>query len=162
MPGLNLAEGCHIVNLLPPADNSGGVVCSVIDVRRYSHVTLIWTTGVTAANIGDITIEEGYDLAMTASPNMRFRYYVEATAAGDVLDTGPTWAVAATGIDGDVSVGGADNTTVVIEIDTSEMTSGYGFLRVNKAAAGGATLDSIVAILSGARYAGYASPTVLA
>ena len=163
MSGINIAETCHVVNLMPPADNgTAGVVCSVIDVREYSHVTIIWAHGATDANPGDLTIEEGPDLAMTTSPTMIFKYYVEATADGDVLDTGPTAVVAATGIDTSEITAGTNNVMYVIEMDTAELTSGYGFLRITRAAGGGASLDSILVILSGARYAGYGSPTVLA
>jgi hypothetical protein len=50
----------------------------------------------------------------------------------------------------------------VVEVETSELTSGYHHLRGNFSAAGGANLCSCLAILSGARDARPASPTVLA
>lgn len=160
MKGINIAETCHVVNLIPPADNSAGVTSSVVDMKNYAHATVIVQIGSANADMGDIILEQCDDLTPTTHPDFAFNYYAELDATGDVLDTGPTLVTAAAGIAH--TVFNANNTMAVIEIDASELTSGYRGFRVNITAAGGATFTSAVAILSGARYAKYGSPTVLA
>ena len=158
---MNLAETCHFVNLLPPVDNSTNpVVLPVIDVEGYSHVTIIIQMGATHSDAGFFTLEQCNALSPTVHPDFAFQYYAEETDAGDVLDAAPTRVTAATGID--LAPAGANNLMYVVEVETSELTSGYHHLRGNFSAAGGANLCSCLAILSGARDARPASPTVLA
>jgi hypothetical protein len=158
---VNLAETCHFVNLLPPVDNSTNpVVLPVIDVEGYSHVTIIIQMGATHSDAGFFTLEQCNALSPSVHPDFAFQYYAEETDAGDVLDAAPTRVTAATGID--MAPGGVNNIMYVVEVETSELTSGYHHLRGNFSAAGGANLCSCLAILSGARDARPASPTVLA
>lgn len=158
---MNLAETCHFVNLLPPVDNSTNpVVLPVIDVEGYSHVTIIIQMGATHSDAGFFTLEQCNALSPSVHPDFAFQYYAEETDAGDVLDAAPTRVTAATGID--MAPGGVNNIMYVVEVETSELTSGYHHLRGNFSAAGGANLCSCIAILSGARDARPASPTVLA
>jgi hypothetical protein len=158
---VNLAETCHFVNLLPPVDNSTNpVVLPVIDVEGYSHVTIIIQMGATHSDGGFFTLEQCNALSPSVHPDFAFQYYAEETDAGDVLDAAPTRVTAATGID--MAPGGVNNIMYVVEVETSELTSGYHHLRGNFSAAGGANLCSCLAILSGARDARPASPTVLA
>lgn len=158
---MNLAETCHFVNLLPPVDNSTNpVVLPVFDIEGYSHVTIIIQMGATHSDAGYFTLEQCNALSPTVHPDFAFQYYAEETDAGDVLDATPTRVTAATGID--LAPAGVNNIMYVIEVDASELTSGYHHLRGNFSAAGGANLCSCIAILSGARDARPASPTVLA
>ena len=157
---MNLAETCHFVNLVPPKDAStAATVCPVFDIEGYSHVTVIIQIGASAEDAGYFTVEQCDALSPTLHPDFAFRYYAEETDAGDVLDASPTRVTAATGID--LAPAGANNLMYVVEIDAAELTSGYHHLRCNFSAAGGANLISAIAILSGARDARPASPTVL-
>lgn len=158
---MNLAETCHFVNLHPPVDNStGAVVLPVFDIEGYHHVTIIIQMGATHSDAGFFTLEQCNALSPSVHPDFAFRYYAEETDAGDVLDAAPTRVTAATGID--MAPGGVNNIMYVVEVDATELTSGYHHLRGNFSAAGGANLVSAIAILSGARDARPASPTVLA
>lgn len=164
MRGINISENCHVVNLIPPVDINAAApnTTGVVSMENWSHATIIIPYGATNANPGDITVEACDNMTPTTHPDLAFRYYVELTAAGDVLDTGPTTVTAATGVDGDVILGATDNVMVVIEIDSDELPSGYVGFRLNLGAnSGGATYAGAVCILSGGRYAGYGSPTVL-
>lgn len=158
---MNLAETCHFVNLHPPQDNSTNPkVLPVFDLEGYSHVTIIVQIGASHSDAGFFTIEQCNALSPSVHPDFAFQYYAEETDAGDVLDAAPTRVVAATGID--MAPAGVNNIMYVVEIDAAELTSGYHHLRCNMSAAGGANLISCLAILSGARNACPASPTVLA
>jgi hypothetical protein len=155
---MNLAERCHFVNIMPPGDTAGGIVCPVFDMEGYSHCTIVIQIGASASDAGTFTVEQCNALSPSVHPDFAFQYYAEETDAGDVIE-GPTRAVAADGID--LAPGGVNNIMYVVEIDASELTSGYHHLRCNFTTPGAANVASAVAILSGARDARTASPTVL-
>jgi len=159
MLGINISEQCHIVNVLPPIDSDDAKTGAVINMENYAHASIIIQVGASDADGGFATLEESDTSAFTNHPEVAFYYYAEETASGDVLDAGPTTAVAATGID--MAPAGVNDIFYVIEFDSSQFTNGYSFLRLQISAAGGANLISAVAILSGARHAVYGSPTVL-
>jgi hypothetical protein len=157
--GLCLSELCHFVNLCPPESLVGAKVMPTFDMEGYAHATIIVQYGATNADAGFITVEACDNMTPTTHPDFAFRYYAEETASGDVLDATATQAVAATGID--AAPAGVNDIFYVIEIDADELPNGYHCLRVNTSAPGGANLTSAIAILSGGRYKGAASPTVL-
>jgi hypothetical protein len=156
MKGINLAEQCHIVNILPPQDVDTGKTSDIFSMANYAHATIIVTCGSTNADAGNITIEECDDLDGTNGAAIGFSYYKEETAGGDTLSAKQT--ATAAGID----VSGNDNTIYVIEIDASQLSAGYPCLCLKWSDPGGATFGSAVAILSGARYAGSESATAIA
>lgn len=156
MKGINMAEQCHVINILPPQDVSGAVSSDVFSMENYAHCTIIVQAGSTNADAGNITIEECDDFTPTTDTAIVFDYYAETTAAGDTLGAKTTATVA--GID----VSANDNITYVIEIDASQLTAGYPCLELKWSACGGATYGSAVAILSGSRYAQDQSATAIA
>lgn len=160
MAGINIAESCHVVNVISAADVNAGATGRVIDMKNYDHCTFIFNMGATDANPFDVTIEEDSDSAFGTHNEIIFSYYREDTDAGDVFDSGPTAVVAATGIDHTVILG-TDNTMILIEVPAASLTDGCRYLRLKLAAGAGNTFASVTAILSGPRYAGYGSPTVI-
>jgi len=160
MKGINIAETCHVVNILPPIDvdtASGLAASEIFSMENYAHVTIIVQCGVTDADGGNITVEEVDDFDGTTDTAIVFNYYAETTALGDTLGA-KTAATAATGID----VSANDGIMYVIEIDASQLTDGYGNLCIKWSNPGGSLIASAVAILSGARYAGDQSATAIA
>ena len=160
MKGINIAETCHVVNLLPPidVDTASGVSASeIFSMENYAHATIIIQCGVTNADAGNITIEECDNFTPTTDTAIDFYYYAETTALGDTLGA-RTLAEAATGID----VSANDNIMYVIEIDAAELTDGYPCLVLKWSNPGGSTIASAVAILSGSRFAGDQSATAIA
>jgi len=153
---MNIAERCHVVNILPPQSIAGAVVSDVFSLKNYAHATILVQAGSTNADAGNITIEECDDFTPTNDTAIGFRYYAEETASGDTL--GAKQIATTAGID----VSGNDNVMYVIEIDGAELTDGYPNLILKWSAPGGATLVSAVAILSDARYAGEQSATAIA
>lgn len=154
--GCNIAQTCHVVNILPPQDVSGAVNSDVFSMGKFSHATIIVTAGSTNADAGNVTVEECDNFTPSNTTAIVFKYAAETTAAGDTLAALTDATVA--GID----VSGNDNITYVIEIDASQLTDGRSCLRIAWSACGGATYGSAVAILSGARYASDASATAIA
>jgi len=156
MPGITIAEQCHVVNILPPQDVAAGVSSDVFSMKNYSHATIIVTAGSTDADAGNVTIEECDDFTPTNDTAIAFAYYAETTAGGDTLSA--RTAATTAGID----VSANNNITYVIEIDAAELSEGYPNLILKWSACGGATYGSAVVILSGARYAGTESATAIA
>lgn len=156
MKGINIAEQCHVVHILPPQSFDAAITSDVFSLKNYSHATIIVQAGATNADAGNITIEECDDFTPTTDTAIAFDYYAETTAAGDTLGAKTTATTA--GID----VSANDNITYVIEIDASQLTDGYPNLILKWSIPGGATLGSAVAILSGSRYAETESATAIA
>jgi hypothetical protein len=158
LKGLNLAETCHIVNILPPidVDTASGASLVCFSMENYSHVDIVIQTGVTNATAGTITVEEATTLAAGTVTAIPFSYYAETTAAGDTL--GERTTVANIGF----ALSANDNCMYVISIDAAELTDGYPCIQVEWSNPGGSTLGSAIAILSGARYGGDQSATAIA
>ena len=158
MKGLNLAETCHVVNILPPidVDTASGASMVPFSMENYSHVDIIIQTGVTNAVPGTITVEECTTLAASTAVAIAFSYYAETTAAGDTL--GARTTVENTGF----ALSANDNCIYVISIDAAELSDGYPVIQVEWANPEGSTLGSAVAILSGARYGSTESSTAIA
>ena len=154
--GINISEECHIVNAVAPIDiNGAGASSDVFSMEGYSHASIIVTLGVTGAAT-TLTLEECDDFTPTNATAIAFNYYAEATAGGDTL--GALTAATSAGI----ACGTTDGIIYVIEIDASELTDGYPCLQVELSDPSAATLASVVAILSGARYATESSLTAIA
>lgn len=146
MKGINIAEDCHVVNLLPPHDANTVATPEVFSMEGYSHVTIIVQAGVTGATT-TFTVEGCSDFSATASTAIAFNYYAEQTANGDTLSakTAATTSGFATGTN--------DNIMFVIEVDAAELlTTGYNKMRLVASDPGATTYLSAVAILSGARH----------
>jgi hypothetical protein len=154
--GINIAEECHVINILSPQDVDGGVESDVFSMKNHGHATIIVTAGTTNSDAGNITIEECDNFTPSNSTAIAFSYYKEETDGGDTLSAKQSATTA--GID----VSANDNTTHVIEIDAAELTDGYPNLRLCWSDPGGATYGSAVAILSGTRYAKSESATAIA
>ena len=155
--GMNIAEEAHVVNILSPQDIDGGVESDVFSMKNHGHVTIIVTAGTTAADAGNITIEECDDFTPTNDTAIGFTYYKEETDGGDTLSAKQTAAS-----DGKIDVSANDNITYVTEIDAAELSDGYPNLILKCSDPGGATYGSAVAILTGARYAKQSSATAIA
>lgn len=158
MKGINIAEQCHVVNILPPIDITGGVYGDVFNMANFAHATIIIQVGVSAAAFTKILLAEclaATGHSGTAVP-IAFNYYAEETAAGDTL--GARTAVAATGITPSAN----DTIMYVIELDAAELSEGYNWVELHLTNTSNSVIASAVAILSGARFAGDQSATAIA
>lgn len=155
MKGLYLSQVAHIVNAEPPVDiNGAGFTTDYFNLKYYQHVSIIITLGVTGA-ASTITVEESDDSSGSNTTAIAFDYYQEETAAGDTLSTKQSATTAG------FSTSTEDNITYVIEIDASQLSDGYPYVVVKGSDPSAATLVSVVAVLSGARYAEETTPTAI-
>lgn len=156
MRGMNLAELGHIVNILPPIDISGGASGDVFSLKNHTHATIIVQVGVSAAAFTKIILNEcsGFDGAdATAIP---FAIYKEETAGGDTLGSRVTAESSG------VAPASEDKIFYVIELDAAELSEGHPFVQLVLTNGANSVIASAVAILTGSRFAGDQSPTVIA
>jgi hypothetical protein len=161
--GFRVAESGHVVNALPPVDITGGTTTQAVDMATAGHVSFILQIGASAAAPGLVTVQAGTATAAVGSnvagaTALAFRCYKQETAGAshDVLTNGTD--VTTTGF----TPSAADNIFYVIEIDADALPAGKPWVQVALANTTNSVIASVVAILSGLRYAGLATPTVTA
>ena len=155
--GTNLAEERHIVNVLPPISVAGGVTGDRFRMKHHGHASIIIQLGVTAEAAEKIIVRECDAATGGTVTDIAFNVYKEETDGGDTL--GARTEVAATGL----TPVDTDNIFYVIEIDARELSDGYEWIEVAiQAGTGASILCSIVAVLSGARFANDQNQTAIA
>jgi len=156
MSYFNIAQEGHLVNVVAPVDwDTAAVTGDAFSMENWSHASIIIQLGVTGA-AATITVAESDDAAGTTTTDIAFKYAAEATGSGDTL--GALTACAATGF----ATGTGDSIMYVIEIDAADLSEGYPWIIVSITDPGASTLGSVVAVLSGGRYAGDQSATAIA
>lgn len=151
------AQEGHVVNALAPVDINGGKNSDVWSMAEHSHVSIIVSLGVVASG-GEftVTVEECDDFTPSNSTAIAFTYFAETTAGGDTLGAAQSATTAG------FTTSANDGIFYVIEIDAAELSDGYEHLRVVCSDPGASAIGSITAVLSGPRYAGDQSGTVIA
>ena len=146
MKGINIAEQCHLVNILPGRDVDTVATPEVFSMRNASHVSIIFQLGVTGAAV-TVTVEACDNFTPSNVSAIGFSYYSETTAAGDTIG-GTRTTVASTGF----ATSTNDGIFYIIEIDAAELPDGYPCLQLKLSDPAAATFGSAIAILSGMRY----------
>ncbi|MGV0982631.1 MAG: hypothetical protein ACOYB0_09745 [Polynucleobacter sp.] len=156
--GINIAEECHVAAGLYPIAVSGLTTMDAVNMEGYSHFTAIITTGATNGAAITVTAYNSTDASATSAGLIAFNYYLETTASTDVLGARTLNSTTALAFTND----SISNQMAVIEIDASELEDGHNWVNLTLSGGVSTTPFSIVYILSGARYAGPESPTVIA
>ena len=155
MGRFNIAEECHIVNILPPLDiDAAAQVSDYFSTKNAGSVQIILQLGVTGAT-AVLTIEESDDAAGSSTTAIAFNVYKEETAAGDTL--GARTAVTSSGM----TTSANDGIFYIVDIDPRDLTDGYPYLVAKLTDPGAATFGSAVAILGDLRYKGDPTPTAV-
>ncbi len=157
MPGINIAEQCHVVNIIPPFGSAAATKDSdVFSMKNYAHATIILQVG---AQAGSFTAKlyECDDFTPSNATAIATAVYKEETGDGDTLGA----RTAVTAADG-VATATTNNIMYVFEVDAAELTDGYPCLQLKLSALDNTTYVSAIAILTGARYGGDQSPTAIA
>jgi hypothetical protein len=156
MQGFNIAEMGHVVNVLPPKDVSGGATGDRFKMTNYAHASILVTFGVTVAGSPTILVKECTAASGGTATAIAFNYYAETTAAGDTL--GAKTAATSAGI----SASPNNSIMYLIELDARELSDGSEWVEASITdLSTSSNLASIVAILSGSRYAETQSPTAI-
>jgi hypothetical protein len=172
--GFNLANDGHIVMGwgadFGPAHELNGADhhLAVVNMENWNHVDFVIYYGASPRAAGVITVESCSNWvtlagAPTTATKIPFQYYrrivSQLTMGNDVDSEIYTVAVAATGL---VPEAGTPNDIMyIIPLDADQLISGHIGFRLDIVNAGAASLCTVVAICSGARYAGSARPTVM-
>lgn len=166
MNGVNLAEALHVSQLLVPQSISGGKTAQAVSTKGAEHITLLVCFGAKgAANPTSIILNQCTDAAGDGPVAMPFRYYIQSnagagnlTAGGeDVFDSGPNLATASGITTFPTSI---QNVVYAIEVDAAELEdTGLPYLQVVINDSGNTTLASVIAVLSGLRFAYEKSPS---
>ena len=154
--GINIAEQCHVVNILPPVDISAGVLSDIWSMKNHSHCSIIIQIGASAAAFTKIILNKGTTLVTGSGVAMEHTIYKEETAAGDTL--GSATAVLAAG----TTPSATDSIMYVIEVEAAELGDGYSTLELSLTNGVNSVIASAVAILSGERFTGDQNATAIA
>lgn len=158
MKGLNLSEVAHFVPVVMPQNITGGETGIEFNMAKYAHASILIQIGVSAAAITSIVLKEATDADGTGATAIAFSYYQAVTTpSGDALSTKQT--ATSSGI---TSPSATDGIMYVIELDASQLSDGSNWVQLVLNNGSNNVDCSAVAILTGARYAGVASPTVTA
>jgi hypothetical protein len=177
MQGINLSEAGHIAVLLPPQNITGASSAAPINpafsMKNYKHATILVIFGAEATQDATTLLLYLCTSAAGGTPvAIPFNYYFQVAggAGNDVLSATINNA-AATGLV--LAVGDAPpNGMIVIEIDANELEAGAvggalagslgidSYIGVGLGAPAAADFAAVVVILTGARYANTASPSV--
>ena len=159
----NIAEMGHVVPLIYPQDLDGGDTHSdVFSMEGYAHASIIISIGAQSKAAGVITIESCSALG-GGGTNTKIDYtaYKCETQAGAANDDVLGAAVAIDDTTGIVPPANSTGIFYVIELEASQLLAGHVGFRLCVASAGAASIGCAIAVLSGARYAGPQSPTVV-
>lgn len=156
MKGITVAQQCHVVNILPPIDITGGVDSDVFSLKNHAHASIIVQVGVSAAAFTKIILQACDDFTPSNTTDLAFSLYSEETAAGDTLAA--VEAVASTG----KTPSANDTIMYVIEVDASELPAGKPNLRLHLTNGSNSVIASAIAILSGERFSGDTNATAIA
>lgn len=156
MKGFVSAEQGHWVQLLPAIDETGGKTTSCLNMKNYQHASIFIGIGVSAAAPGAITVEQCTLADGTGHVAIPYNIYKGETTNVDTL--GARTNILAAGY----TPPATDNIFYVIELDASELSDGFPFVRVVDANGTNSVIASVAALLSGARYAHTLSATAIA
>lgn len=153
--GFVLSEVGHIVNVTPPVDVTGGATGDRFSMENWTHASIIVSIGVSAAAFTKIIVRAATAASGGSTTDIAYKLYSQETAAGDVL--GAKESVAATG-----KTPSANNGIFyVIELDAQSLPEGSHWVEVALTNGSNSVIASVIAILSGGRYGGAESLTVL-
>ncbi len=155
MKGYYLAQEGHVVNALPPVDITGGKTSQAISLKNWGHATLLVLIGLSAAAFNKIIVNACSDAAGDNPVAIPFNLFACETAGGDV-NTGRQ-AILAAGYTPSAN----DGIFYVIELDAAELPQGSPYVQVQLTNGVNSVIASVVAVLSGGRFAGDQSATVL-
>ena len=141
---LNFDNKTHVVGLASPVDSAGAAVTSdIINVGVYHSVSLLVYLGTLTGDTAVVTVEECDDVTPSNNTAIAFRYR-ESAATGTSDAYGAVTAATAAGF---TFAADDDDHILMIDINGSELTDGYPYVRV-VVTPGGSASASEVAILS--------------
>ena len=155
---MRISENHGIVYVLKPGDHQAGVAGDSINMGKYRHATFILQF---ATLTGDavLTVKSGAS-AGTETTAETFHYRnADADQGGDGADQYGAWADSSSLT---LTAATYGDRTLILEIDSAELTDGQPWITLAFSAAADALNASVVAILSEPRYGAHDMPTAIA
>lgn len=163
MIGLSIAEGAHVVNVLPPQNISGGVTGQAFSTKGAAHVSILVQIGaIGAAKPAAILLNQckGPASAPVSPAAIPFRYYLCQGGSTSADLTSPPAIATTAGITAAL-LSKINNQFVIIELDVAELDSyesdsdgaDYPYLQLQVTDSGNATYMSAIAVLTADRFA---------
>jgi hypothetical protein len=149
-------ESCHIVNILPPIDITGGKTGDRFHMKYHKKALIVVQVGVSAAAFTKIIVNSCDAATGGTATAIPFTLYAEETALGDTL--GAREAILAAGRTPSAN----DGIFYVIPLDADELLDGHDWVELSLTNGANSVIGSAIAILSGARYAADQSATAIA
>ena len=153
--GFYTAQDGHVVNILPPIDITGGKTGAAFSMKNHAHASILVQVGVSAAAFTKILVNACTDSSGDNPTAIPFDLYKCETSSTDVLSA--RTSVTAAGY----TPSGNDAIFYVIELDAAQLPQGSSYVQLQLTNGVNSVIASAVAILSGARYAGDQSLSVL-
>jgi hypothetical protein len=150
------AQDGHHLQLIAPKDITGGATSPAFAMKNYSHASILIAIGASAAAFTKIIVNECTDASGDGATAIPFDIFKAETANTDVLSA--RTPVLAAGF----TPSAVDDIFYLIEIDAAQLDQGYPYLQLSLTNGVNSVIAHACAILSGARYGGDQSPTVLA
>lgn len=156
MKGLVLSEAGHFVNVIPPIDITGGVAGDRFSMENHSHASIVVQIGVSAAAFTKIIVKECDAATSGTATAISHKLASEETSNGDTLSA--LADVAAAG----QTPSANDDIFYVIELDAQQLSDGFNWVEVELTNGVNSVIASVVAVLTGSRYAESAGATAIA
>jgi len=119
-------ERIHIVPAIAPADiTTTTTYTDIIGLKEYHHVEFVIVFGAITGDTIALTVEECDDISASNTTAIAFRYRKSSAVGTDSM--GALTAGASTGI---TIAATDDNKVVLVDVDSSELSSGYPYVRV--------------------------------
>lgn len=156
--GIYLAQDCHLVNILPPVDVTGGKTAQAFSMAGAGHASIVLQLGVSAAAPSAVTLNACTSNAGANATPIGFNLHKQETAGASEDVLGAVDPVTDAGFVPSAN----DGIFYVLEVDADTLPDGSDYLQLAIANGDNSVIASAIAILSGLRYAGESNPTATA
>ena len=155
---MRASENMGIVFVEKPSDKAGaGFTGESISMAKYRHICYILQFGAITGNCV-LTVKSGAsDGVQTTSETFHYRL-ADAEQAAAAADSYGDWADSSSLT---LTAATYDNKTLIIELDSDELTAGQPWLTIAGSAVGNPLNLSIVALLCEPRYGAHDMPTAI-
>lgn len=155
---MRASENMGIVFVLKPADHQAGATGESIKMAKYRHITYILQFG-TVTGDAVLSVKSGAtDGVETTAETMHYRL-ADAEQGAATADTFGDWTNSTSLT---LTAATYDNKTLIVELDSDELTDGQPWLTLALSAAADALNASVIALLCEPRYGAHDMPTAIA
>lgn len=154
--GFYVAQEGHVVNVILPANITGGALGTVFNLKNHAHASILITLGAQAAANTKILLNACTNASAAGATAIPFDIFTQETAGATNDVTSGRTAVAAAGYTPSANAG----IFYIIEIDAAQLPQGSPYLQLDITNGANANFAAAFAVLSGGRNTSDQSLTV--